>query len=307
LNVVMGMGNGLMAAIGVFDGVHRGHRDMLRQLSVASSDRGMCSAVVTFLRHPLEVVRPEMAPPLLMPAQERIGELQKIEGISVIELDFTPELQRLTAREFMAFLRDNYGVRALFMGYNHRFGSDCLSDPAAYDANARSLGMEVVRGVELSTTDGSKISSSVIRKLLLAGDVRIAEDMLGRPYQLRGTVVDGKRLGRRLGFPTANVRPSEPRQLIPACGVYACRVITVDGVQRNAMVNIGVRPTVERNGCPTIEAHIFDFDGDLYGQPVALNLIARLRDERCFSTIDGLRMQLLKDAKDAKAILESAN
>lgn len=300
----MGMGNGLMAAIGVFDGVHRGHRDMLRQLSVAASDRGLCSAVVTFSRHPLEVVRPEMSPPLLMPAQERIGELQGIEGISVIELDFTTELQRLTAREFMMFLRDNYGVRALFMGYNHRFGSDRLTDPASYTANARSLGMEIVRGVELPTADGSKISSSVIRKLLLAGDVKTAEEMLGSPYQLRGTVVGGKRLGRRLGFPTANVRPSDPRQLIPACGVYACRAVTDDGVQRNAMVNIGVRPTVDSNGHPTIEAHIFDFDGDLYGQTVTLQFVAKMRDERRFASLDDLQVQLRADAVVAVALLQ---
>ncbi|MCM1293109.1 MAG: riboflavin biosynthesis protein RibF [Bacteroides sp.] len=294
------MGDRLMATIGAFDGVHCGHRDVVRQLCAEASRRGLKPAVVTFSCHPLETIRPEAAPPLLMTPDERLQALQQLDGVRVITIEFTPDLQRLTSRQFMTMLHEDYGVDALLMGFNHRFGSDRLSSPEEYDSAASGSGVAIVHGLELAGDEGSKISSSAIRRRLQTGDVESAAVMLGYPYSLRGEVVAGKQLGRRIGFPTANIRPVDKRQLIPAAGVYACRVVTADGVEHGAMVNIGTRPTVDSDGGQTIEAHLFDFDANVYGQTIVVKFIARLRDEQRFPTIDALQSQLERDAAEAR-------
>lgn len=291
-----------MAAIGTFDGVHLGHQSLLTRLDVTAAVENYTPMIVTFDRHPLELIAPDRAPKLLMSPIERFNELRHYQSILAI-IKFDDKTRRMTAREFMAMLRDRYHVGAIFMGFNHHFGSDRLKSIDDYRAAADELGLKIFKGVE-SEVGGHKVSSSIVRRQLEEGDVAAAMKSLGRPYRLMGMVGEGKQLGRTLEFPTANLRPVEPRQLIPASGVYACTVTLADGHGYKAMVNIGVRPTVESHGRPTIEAHIFDFVGDLYGRPITLQFVARMRAERRFASLDDLRMQLLKDAGEARAILD---
>lgn len=295
--------NGLMVAVGMFDGMHRGHRYVVDRLRECARERGLGSGVVTFTTHPLAVIAPGSEPALLQPARERLAILRHSGVDRVIALDFTPALRALTAREFMLMLRRDYGVRAIFMGYDHRFGSDRITDPARYEEIAAELGIEIVRGAEARLPEGH-VSSSVVRRALSAGNVAEAAASLGRPYRLSGTVESGHRIGRTIGFPTANLAPEEPRQLIPAAGVYACRATIDDGAAVwPAMVNIGTRPTVDDGGRQTVEAHLIGYEGDLYGRRLTLEFIARLRSEHRFDTLEALSRQLAADRAAALQLL----
>ena len=287
-----------MAAIGTFDGVHTGHRAMLADLARVSAEAGFSPVAVTFSRHPLEIIAPQRAPRLLMPADSRIGALRQAAG-DVIVLDFDEKMRALTAQQFMTMLRDDYNVGAVYMGFNHHFGSDRLNDFADYQAAAAPLGIRLFKGTE-AQADGHKVSSSVIRSLVEKGEMEEAALCLGRRYALTGIVGPGRPLGRRLGFPTANITPLEPRQAIPASGVYACFAVPPDGVRRHAVVNIGTRPTVAADGLTTIEAHIIGFTGDLYGQQLTLEFRRRLRPERRFDNPDALAGQIARDIADAR-------
>ncbi len=292
-----------IAAVGMFDGVHCGHRAMLSDLSDEARRRGLKPMVVTFLRHPLEVVNPANAPKLLTTASERREMLERCFAGDVVMLDFDDALRRLTARDFMAMLRDKYGVGVMYMGFNHRFGSDRLQDARQYHDIARGLGMDVVVGTE-SIAECGNVSSSRVRSMLENGDVEQARVALGRCYSIAGRVVPGKRLGRKLGFPTANIEVGEKQKLVPAAGVYACRVTLVDGSNHASMVNIGCRPTVDDGDAVSVEAHIFDFSGDIYGEEVRLEFVKRLRDEPRFDSIESLTTQLHADAVQARKALE---
>lgn len=292
---------GRIAAIGMFDGVHTGHRAMLEVLSDEAATRGLVSMAVTFSSHPLDVIAPSRAPRLLMPMVERVESLRRMVD-EVAVLDFDAHLRSMTACEFMAYLRDRYNVSVIYMGYNHRFGSDGLDSIDDYAAVAARLGMEVVRGDEAMAGE-CKVSSSRIRKLLEAGDVPGASLLLGYDYGLAGTVVHGKSLGRTIGFPTANVSADEERQIVPAPGVYACRAVMPDGLTYMAMVNIGRRPTVEAAGDVTIEAHLLDFDRDIYGQRLRIEFVKRMRDEMRFGSLEELREQLQRDVDTTRSVL----
>lgn len=284
-----------MAAIGMFDGVHLGHQWLLSGLNVTAASYGYEPMIVTFDRHPLTMIAPDRAPKLLMTPTERFSTLRSKLGLVAV-VGFTDEIRCMTAREFMIMLRDRYGVKAIYMGFNHRFGSDRLQEVDEYKAVAAGLGMEIFNGLE-ETVGGEKVSSSIIRGLIADGDVAKAAECLGRPYRIMGSVEQGKQLGRTIGFPTANLHPGDDRQLVPGLGVYACRAILNDGQVYEAMVNIGCRPTVDDSGRVTIEAHLLDFSGDLYGRVLTLEFLRRIRDERRFASADELREQLAEDAK----------
>ena len=293
-----------IATIGTFDGVHKGHQSVLEDLNLRSRACGMEPLVVTFDRHPLELVAPERAPKMLMSSTERYEKLrQLVPNVAVIEFD--EAVRRLTAVEFMSMLCAEYGVEALLLGFNHRFGSDGLQRFEQFAAQAEGIGMAVFQAVE-AQSDGDKISSTIIRHALTRGDVSMAARYLTRPYRIVGRVTSGKQLGRKIGFPTANIEPDEPRQLVPKIGVYACVATCSDGRQYKAMVNIGVRPTVDVSGKPTIEAHLMDFAGDLYGSTVALDFVARIRDEKQFASLDDLIAELHHDKIKTETILAPA-
>lgn len=286
------------ATIGMFDGVHRGHLWLIAQLKHFAAERGLKSAVVTFSNHPQNVLRPDCGLKLIMPISDRL-EMLAATGIDYIVLmDFTRELSQLDSRGFMKLLRDSYSTQALLMGYNHRFGHNRNEQFADYRRHGSKLGVDVARAEEY-VAQFAPISSSIIRRLLNEGDVTTAANKLGRSFTLKGTVCHGFARGRDIGFPTANVALPQSNLIVPRNGVYAVQVTLPDGSQRGGMANIGIRPTFADSTERSIEIHIFDFKGDLYGKSITVEFVCRLRDERAMSSIDELKRQLTADLSAA--------
>ena len=298
-----------VATIGFFDGVHRGHRFLIDQVRREAAARGLESAAVTFPVHPRQVLQSDYRPKLLTTPQEKLALLAETGIDTCILLDFTPHLASLSAREFMEVLKNRYRIRALLIGYDHRFGHNRSEDFGDYVRYGRELGIDIRPAEAFRLPDapgGEPVSSSLIRRLLLAGDVAQAATCLGYPYFLNGTVVSGRRIGHQLGYPTANLRPDHPDKLIPANGVYAVRVET-EGRTYGGMLNIGRRPTLDNGDDRSIEVHIFDFDRDIYHEPLRLSFIRRIREERKFDSVDQLTEQLHRDATAIRALLHATD
>lgn len=289
----------MVAAIGFFDGVHRGHRYLLDQVIATARQQHGAALAVTFANHPRHLLDADYHPALLTTADEKLERLAAAGIDACVVLDFDRATAALTAADFMRYLHDDLGVVTLIMGYDHHFGSDHLAF-AEYVAAGRANGLTVVRAAAYATEEFT-VSSSTVRRLLEVGQVERARQCLGYPYALSGRVVEGQKLGRRLGYPTANLRPTADK-MVPGRGVYAVDA-RVDGVPYAAMLNIGCRPTVDDGRGATIEAHLFDFNGDLYGRDMQVNFLHRLRDEQHFDTLEALQQQLANDARRARALL----
>lgn len=283
--------------IGNFDGVHRGHRAVLQLLSDSCRERNLSPLAVTFSSHPLELVAPSRAPRRLMSAEEK-EETLRAAGVETLMLDFTEELRSMTAEQFMERLRDEYGMKLLVLGFDNSFGSDRLADPEEYKEIGRRLGIEV----EVCTCLPG-ISSSSLRRLISEGEIDKANDGLGTPYTLSGRIVQGDHIGRKLGFPTANLHPDDAGKLIPAPGVYAGYAELPGGEKQRAVINIGVRPTVTSSGELRIEAHLLDFSGDLYGKRIILHFISRIRGEQKMVSLEALRETISADISAARNLL----
>ena len=280
------------AAIGTFDGVHRGHKSVLKTLTDLCSLKGLEPVAITFDRHPLAHIDPSRMPPslTLLPKKK---ELLNRNGVMPVVYQFNEDLRCLTAEQWMLKIRDELGVDLLVIGYDNTFGCDginlSLND---YRNLGKKLGIEVVEAPELKG-----ISSSAIRKAIRAGHVDKAAEMADRLPSVSGIVVPGNKLGRSLGFPTANLQ-AEEGIAIPGNGVYAAQAVLPAGERFPAMVNIGTRPTVRRGMDTVIEAHIIGWQGDLYGKKIKLRFIARLRDEIKFDSIEDLKRQLEEDRQN---------
>lgn len=285
-----------VAAIGTFDGVHIGHMEVLRKVKEIAADRDLFPAVITFERHPLSLIAPERTPPSIIPIKKKFNLLRK-EGLEPEIVNFTEEVRATTAQDWMTRMYEEMEVQVLVVGYDNTFGSDGVAlNLNDYKRIGQKIGIEVVVA---PVAEG--ISSSLIRKKIMEGDIEEANRMLGRSFTLSGKAVHGNKLGRTIGFPTANILPEEG-MVLPAHGVYAA-IATLDNEQKYpAMVNIGVRPTIRRSDTPTIETHIIGWDGDLYDKEVRLSFKRRLRDEIRFDSIEALSRQL---EADKKAVLNS--
>lgn len=292
-----------IATIGMFDGVHLGHRFLIDCLKSEAVRLSLSPVAFTFGRHPLSIITPDVAPPLLSTIDERTALLHSA-GVDRVEiLDFDHRMRTLTARDFFSLLHRQYSVDAILLGFNNRIGCDRIDSVGQYRRIGVEVGVDILQAPEYHGII-RPISSSIIRRLLSEGAVEQAAAALSRPYELSGTVVHGKQLGRTIGFPTANIRPDSAEKLIPASGVYAVTVTTPDGIPRPAMLNIGSRPTVDTSDAPiSIEAHIFDYDADIYGSTVSMAFRAHLRPERRFPSVEALRAQLIADADAAKKTL----
>ena len=285
--------NPTVATIGFFDGVHLGHRFLINQVKVATSQTGWKSSVITFPVHPRQVIQSEFQPQLLSSPEEKI-ELLDTTGIdNCILLPFTRELSLLTAWEFMQLLYEKYYVRMLVIGYDHRFGHNRAETFEDYCRYGRELGIHIMQATAY-TQEQDKVSSSSIRRALLAGDVSTTKKYLGYNYFLEGTVVDGYKVGRKIGFPTANLQVDFPNKLIPSVGVYAVSV-HVNGQKYKGMLNIGHRPTINNGNDLSIEVHILDFQGDIYHQKIRIEFVDFLRPEMKFNSVDELISQMQKD------------
>lgn len=296
-----------VAAVGMYDGVHLGHRFLIDYLTLEGRSRGLTAAVVTFRNHPMSVVNPEAAPTLLMHPDEKMKRLEQAGIDDVILLDFDDKMRHLSARNFLSMLHKRWGIDALVVGFNNRFGHDRVDGIEQYRQIGAEIGMEILEAPEYKGA-GSPVSSSVIRANISKGDIEKANEALGRPCSIEGTVVPGQRLGRTLGFPTANIDPMSTQGCVPAPGVYAAMTTTPDGVRRPTILNIGHRPTVEsdpENAPLSIEAHILDYSGYLYGERIRVEFISKIRDERKFDSLEKLRKAITADTRKARSILHA--
>lgn len=296
---------GRIAVVGMWDGVHSGHRFLIDYLKVEARYRSLTPSVITFDVHPLSVVRPLETPLLINTYDERMLRLENAGVDDCIILEFTDRMRRMTAREFLTMLNRKYAVKALVVGFNNRFGHDRTEGVDRYREIAREMDMEIIEAPEFKGK-GSPVSSSVIRNLITDGKIEEASRLLGYDFSIRGIVTDGNKLGRTLGFPTANIDLKGETLLIPAPGVYAAWVKTPDGVDRMAMVNVGYRPTVTDEPVRlSVEAHIIDFSGYIYGEEIEIRFISRLRNEKKFSTVEKLRSRLESDARQVRELLSA--
>ena len=295
----------MIATTGFFDGVHLGHRLVIERLVSIARERGDESLVITFWPHPRAVLQDGARDLRLLTALEEKKAMLLALGVDRVEtVPFTRGFAALTAGQFLRdVLQARYGVTTLLMGYDNRVGSDRLTAAQLLPA-AESLGIELVEveplGQGTHPESVVKISSTCIRKALEKGEVERAAQMLGYDYPLTGVVVAGNRLGRTIGFPTANLKLYEPLKLVPGRGVYAVDV-EVLGKRWRGMTNIGLRPTVGGT-YTTIETHILDFDEDIYGLPLTVSFLRRLRDEIHFSSLEELRSRLEKDREICRFI-----
>lgn len=290
-----------VATIGFFDGVHLGHRFLIEQVCEVATARGLASSVITFPIHPRKVMQPGFHPELLTTCDEKVALLADTGIDYCFMLDFTLELAQLSAKQFMEILKKHYRIQALVIGYDHRFGHNRSEGFEDYVRYGHEQGIEVVLAQAYSNKDIT-ISSSIIRRLLLEGNVSEAATCLGYHFFLDGTVVEGYHVGHKIGYPTANLHVTDPEKLVPADGVYAVYVFLGERKYKG-MLSIGYRPTLNNGTDRSIEVHIFDFNEDIYNQPMRISFVRRTRSELKFDSIEELVEQLHKDAIEATAIL----
>lgn len=290
-----------VATIGFFDGVHRGHRFLINQVKEVAAKGGLCASLITFPVHPRQVMQTTYRPQLLSSPQEKLELLETTKVDYCILLPFTHELSLLSAKEFMRMLRDQFNIRTLVIGYDHRFGHNRSEGFEDYCRYGEELDIYIVRA--RAYTDGEdKISSSVIRQLLKEGNVSRAAQFLGYNYYLDGTVVDGYKVGRKIGFPTANLKVDCPDKLIPSEGVYAVYVY-VEGRKWAGMLNIGHRPTINNGTDLSIEVNILNFSDNIYHKEMRMEFVKYLRPEEKYDTVEALIAQMHKDREEAAQIL----
>lgn len=298
----VGLGEGSVVTVGSFDGVHRGHQAVLREVAERARRTGRASVLVSFEPHPLEVVNPQAAPPRLTTGVERLEILAQTPIDYLVLLRFDRRLAGLSPEAFVReVLIERCRVRELVIGHDHGFGRGRSGDVETLRRLGAEAGfaVDVVPPVELG--DGQPVSSTRIRRLVAGGDLRTAAGLLGRPYQVSGQVGEGERRGRLLGVPTINLASLPPHKLLPPDGVYAVWVEWKGG-RVGGMMNQGAKPTFV-DGRRTLEAHLFGFAGDLYGEWVRIEWVERIRDTQRFASAQQLQEQLARDRARAEAIL----
>ena len=288
--------------IGVFDGVHRGHQHLLKRVVEEASREGMLSGVLTFVNHPRSVLVPDTCISYITSVEDRLTLLKEAGIDMVIPLHFDMELSRLRAHEFTGLLQERLRMAGLVMGYNFAMGYKREGTPETLATIGNEQGF-FVNVVDAVSVEGGRVSSTVIRDSVTAGDVAGASELLGRPFSLCGKVVVGDGRGKTLGFPTANLDYSEDR-LAPGNGVYATWACVGDD-RYMAATNVGVRPTFGENE-RAVEAFLLDFDGDLYGKDVTLEFVGRLRDELRFESAEALVTQMHLDVEQARETLKGS-
>lgn len=293
----------MVLTIGVFDGVHLGHKYLTSQLTECARQQGLLSGVVTFSQHPREVLSPRNRPPYLTILTEKVRLLEN-EGVdAVIILSFTEELARLSASQFVSLLQKHLRMRGLIIGPDFALGHNREGNTD----NLRQLGQKL--GFSLTvippiTANSDTVSSTAIRNALANGNIKKVTNLMGRPFSLQGQVSSGAGRGLELGFPTANIEV-DPRQALPADGVYATWA-HFDNNTHQSVTNIGRRPTFDGHE-RTVETYIIDYRGDLYGHQMKIDIVERLRSEQRFNNVEELKKQMAEDVKQGVAILNSEN
>jgi riboflavin kinase/FMN adenylyltransferase len=288
----------VVATIGAFDGIHRGHHLLLGQVVDRARSLGLPSLCVTFDPHPDLVLYPERHLTYLTDRAEKERVLRQLGLDEVMVVEFTPELSMLNPEEFLGLISEEHPLAELWVGSDFALGRGRSGTIAALAEIGRIQGF-ALHVVPPQRADREVISSTFIRSLLAQGNVRHANRLLGRRYRVSGEVEAGAARGRTIGFPTANIRP-DPRRALPADGVYAA-VVPFDGTEHRAVVNLGSRPTF-KEGERLLEVHLLDVEADLYGRPLDVDFVERLRDVRRFESIDALREQIARDADAARRV-----
>ncbi len=292
---------GIVATIGFFDGVHVGHRFLIKELQDWGKELNMPSAVITFPEHPRQVLHSDYRPKLLDTFQEKMERLETTGIDYCIALDFTYELSLYSAADFIRLLAEEYHVKGLLIGYDHRFGHDRSDGFEQYVEYGGQVGMEV-RKASPYDEENIRVSSSEIRRLLQEGKVEMANALLTYPYQLRGRIVSGYKVGRTIGFPTANIEVDSPYKLLPKVGVYAVWVELL-GKRYKGMLYIGKRPTLQNGDNLTIEVNILGFSGNAYNDEITVSFVYAVREDKTFESVEALREQLERDRQMVDKLL----
>jgi riboflavin kinase/FMN adenylyltransferase len=293
-------GRGTVVTVGSFDGVHLGHRQVLEEIARRANRAHRRSVLVTFEPHPLEVVNPPAAPPLLTLADERREILAQCDLDVVVFLEFTRELSRYSPEAFVRLLLERFDMRELVIGYDHGFGRGRTGDVNVLRTLGAQLGFAVDVVAEVDV-DGRPVSSTLVRRAVAGGDLETARRLLGRPYSMVARVVRGAGRGREIGYRTINLEVPDRRKLLPPDGIYAVAVEWCGG-RAGGMMHQGPRPTFGESD-RSIEVHLFEVAADLYGEPVKMSWVARLRDVLPFPSAEALKQQLDKDFAAARAAL----
>ena len=301
-----------MVTIGAYDGVHRGHREVIATMQRIAADRNYATAVVTFDRHPASVVRPQSAPRLLTDLDQMLELLEETGVDYALVVHFDEERSKESAEDFVReVLVGCLNAKLVVVGADFHFGHRRRGNVPMLEEMGRELGFEVI-GLELVGQDGApardeeQVSSTAIRRALVAGDVALAHKLLGREHEIRGTVERGDARGREWGFPTANVAVPDDI-LLPADGIYAGWYERPNGERIATAISLGRRPTVyEAQPYRLLEAHLLDWDGDLYGETARVRFVERLRDELKFDSVDALLEQIERDCDEARRRLDRA-
>lgn len=297
---------GMVATIGFFDGVHRGHRFLIESLKAIAAKRGLPVGVITFAAHPRMVLQPGFHPNLLTSTDEKLALLEKTGIDYCVVLDFSPELSLLSAEEFITHvLKEQLNVSVLLIGYDHRFGHSRTDGFEEYVSYGAACGMDVVEAPPFEES-GITISSSCIRNQLLEGKVGEVAKLLSYPYRLTGSIVGGYMIGRKLGFPTANIHVNDPFKIIPAIGVYAVRAY-IEGERHDGMLYIGNRPTLQNGSQITMEVNILNFERNIYNNQITVEFISYIRGDHKFNSLAELQKQLAKDRDAVSDVLNKLN
>ena len=288
-----------LLTIGVFDGVHAGHRYLLKKLQERAAERNLLSGVVTFNPHPQSVLHPRSQLPWLTSLNDRVGAFRKL-GVNIVSvLTFTPKVARLSAREFISLIKKNLGMRGILVGPDFALGKGKEGNIDLL----RSLGCEMGFSVDVIPPfkiNGEIVSSTLIRRALAEGDMRKVKNLMGRYFYLEGKVITSEKRGRVLGFPTANL-DIKPQQALPGNGIYAT-IAQIEGRHFPSATNVGIRPTFG-TGEEMVETHLLNYKGNLYGKDMRVEFVQKLRDEQRFPSPEELRTQIEKDVREIEAIL----
>ena len=291
---------GAVVAIGSFDGLHRGHEALFRRVHQIATPEKCITGVVTFDPHPVKVLAPELAPPTILSRQDKIAGIAEKGFDYLLMQAFTPQFAEMPPEDFaIKVLKEALDIRAVVVGYDFSFGKKAAGKASDLKRWLEPHGISV-HIITAQSLDGMVMSSTKIREFILAGNVHGARTLLGRHFRLSGPVVPGDQRGRSIGTPTANVQPNQ--EIIPKRGVYAAYALTRDD-KVHAVVNVGLRPTFEGEGV-RVEAHLLDFEADLYGSELVLEFVKRIRPERKFPSKEALVAQIQKDIAEAKKILD---
>ncbi|MGV8962920.1 MAG: bifunctional riboflavin kinase/FAD synthetase [Candidatus Saccharimonadaceae bacterium] len=285
---------GLVATLGFFDGVHLGHRHLISQVVNEAKRMGHESAIITFPVHPRKILDKDYQPPLLCGFDEKVAQLATTEIDNCIILDFTTAMSQLTAKEFIQqILKDKLGVETLFVGYDHRFGRNREESFENYFFYGAEVGINMIEATAYRFGKET-VSSSQIRYLLAQGDISLANIFLSYNYTITGKIIEGYQVGRRIGFPTANIQIWERYKVVPTDGVYAVRV-HIEDATHDGMLYIGNRPTLHDDSQTSVEVNIFDFDEDLYNKTLTVEFVSFIRPDIKFIGIEPLIAQINKD------------